>query len=170
MRLLGASVALAALLLAAAALRRPTTEPPPREFSSPAPPTATGGLPVPPAVPSGGTGTDPALVVPSGDDHAASPGEVQVPSQERLHKELTSLLALDPQQSQHVRDVLDRHARRWAELRDAERDDAFADRLARARQALADDLLAVLTAEQQIALKASSLWKRMVAPPGTEIR
>lgn len=170
MRLLGASVALAVLLLAAAALRRPTAEPPPREVTSPAPPRASGGLPAPPSAPSDGEATDPALLVPSRDDLAASPDGIQVPSQERLHAELAKLLSLDPQQSQRVRDVLDRNAKRMAELLHAERDDAFADRKARAIQAFADELLATLTAEQQIALTASSLWKGMVAPPKSEIR
>ena len=170
MRLLGVSVALAVLLLAAAALRRPTTEPPPREVPSPAPRTTLDGLPAPASAPSDGGTTDPALVAPSGGDLAASPDGIQVPSQERLHGELAKLLSLDPQQSQRVRDVLDRHAKRVAELLHAERDDAIADRKARAIQAFADELLSTLTAEQQIALKASTLWKRMVAPPGTEIR
>ena len=170
MRLLGASVALAALLPAAAALLRPTTEPPARGAPSPAPPPLSGGLPAPPTVPMGGATTDPSLVVPLGDDFTASPDAIQAPSQERLHFELSKLLLLDVQQSQRIRDVLDRHAQRMAELLHAERDDAFADRLARARQAFAEELLSTLTAEQQIALKASTLWNGMVAPPGTDNR
>ncbi len=163
MRALGASVALAVLLLAAAALVRRSPEPPPREASAPrTEPQAE--LPAPRVVPQAGTTTDPIDVTPSAGDHVATPEDIQVPSQERLHAELSKLLSPDPQQSQRIRDVLDRHAKRMTELLHAERDDAFADRLARARQAFPDELLSVLTAEQQLSLKATPLWKQMVSP------
>lgn len=163
MRALGASVALAVLLLAAAALSRKDPAPPPREAPAPTP-ELPGKLLSPPVVPEGRRPPDPVEVTPTGDEIATTPDQIQVPSQERLHAELSKLLSPDPQQSQRIHDVLERHARRMTELLHAERDDAFADRLARARQAFTDELLSVLTAEQQISLKATPLWKRMVSP------
>lgn len=168
MRALGVSVGLAVLVLAAAAYWPQAPAPPPRRSGATPPASPSRDLPAPPPVPSRGPTTEPDGVAPTPSPPTATPDTLQVPNQDRLHAELTKALSLDPQQSQRVREVLDRHARKIAELLRAERDDAFAERKARAQRAFTDDLLSVLTAEQQIALEQTALWKRMIAPPGVD--
>lgn len=163
MRLLSLSIALAAALLGAAAWRyagasRPAHEP------MPAAPTATHAAPLPSPLPALSPSFDPGSSLPAGVEPAL-PDLAQAPSQDRLVQELSKILSLTPPQEQNVRAVLERHAKRMTELLHAERDDAFAERLARARGALADELLSVLTAEQQIELKKSQLWERLAGPP-----
>ncbi len=165
MRNLALSIALAVALLGAAAWRflgasRPAREAPPEiPYAAPAAP-----LPSPARVPALLPAFDPGASLPAGVEPVLT-DPAQAPSQDRLVQELTKILSLTPPQEQNVRAVLERDAKKMTELLHAERDDAFAERLARARREYTDELLSVLTAEQQIALKKTTLWERMAGPP-----